>query len=281
MIEISDEDLTRFREDGFLVVERLLAPEQVARAAARFEPLFRGAFETGLQPDEWNWRAGRDGEDLTRQICNAWKADREVARAVLRAEVGRACARLMGWPGARLYQDNVLWKPPGAKALGFHQDDSYVQWLEPPSMVTCWMALDPTTAAGGTIEYARGAHRWPVSDMIAQFHAPDDPTKELEEAAKRAGAKPDIVPIEVPAGGGIFHHGRTWHGSRENRAERPRRALVAHCLSSEARFHPTEVGAIYGRYKRFGDTTMDESFFPILWTEDGRRSAFLDDYLAG
>ena len=24
---------------------------------------------------------------------------------------------------------------------------------------------------------------------------------------------------------------------------------------------------------------MDESFFPILWTADGRRTAFLDDYM--
>ena len=51
------------------------------------------------------------------------------------------------------------------------------------------------------------------------------------------------------------------------------------CISSEARFHETNRGYIYGRYKRFGDTAMDESFFPILWTEDGRRSEFIEDYL--
>ena len=48
-------------------------------------------------------------------------------------------------------------------------------------------------------------------------------------------------------------------------------------LSSAARFHPTEVSAIYSRYKRHGDDTMDESFFPILWTADGYRTPFLDD----
>ena len=58
---------------------------------------------------------------------------------------------------------------------------------------------------------------------------------------------------------------------------RPRRAIVAHCISAEARFHPTNVGYIYGRYKRFGDTAMDDSFFPILWTRNGGRSAFLAD----
>ena len=35
------------------------------------------------------------------------------------------------------------------------------------------------------------------------------------------------------------------------------------------RFHPTEVSYIYSRYKRVGDEAMDESFFPVLWTEGG------------
>ena len=146
MLTLSEDQVARFRDDGFLIVDRIVDPDDARRLADRFEPLFAGDFETGLQPDEWNWRTGRDSADLTRQICNGWKADRRVAATVLREDIGRACARLMDWPGARLYQDNVLWKPPGAKALGFHQDDSYVQWIDPPGMITCWIALDDTTA---------------------------------------------------------------------------------------------------------------------------------------
>ena len=37
-------------------------------------------------------------------------------------------------------------------------------------------------------------------------------------------------------------------------------------------------GYIAGRYKRYGDDTMDESFFPIVWQADGYRSCFLRDY---
>ena len=273
--------IERFRADGFLVVERLIDPATAAAAAERFGPLFAGGFETGLQPDEWNWREGRDSPDLTRQICNGWKADRRLARILLAAWVGRAAARLMGWPGARLYQDNVLWKPPGAKPLGFHQDDSYIDWIDPPSMVTCWIALDDTTAEGGTMGLVPGSHRWPLAPPIARFHAPDDPLAELRAAAAGEDQEPEIVPVVVPAGGGSFHAGRTWHGSQSNRGRAPRRSLVAHCLSSEARFNGKPVGPIYGRYKRFGDDRMDESFFPILWTEDGRRSGFLEGYLAG
>ncbi len=277
--EPGSSDIQRFRRDGFLVVERLIEPEAVACLAARFGPLFRGEFETGLRPDEWNWREGRDAEDLTRQICNAWKSDRHVARAVLHPRIGLWCARLSGWPGARINQDNLLWKPPGARPLAFHQDDSYQQWVVPPELCTCWIALDATSAAGGTIEYVVGSHRWGLAPPATQFHAPHDYGREMREAAERAGVVPETVRVEVPAGGGVFHHGRTFHGSGTNRADTHRRALASHCMSSEARYHPTNVGNIYGRYKRAGTTEMDESFFPVLWTEDGYRSAFLDGYL--
>jgi hypothetical protein len=40
-----------------------------------------------------------------------------------------------------------------------------------------------TTAAGGTIEYARGSHRWGVFPKIRQFHAPDDYREALKDAA--------------------------------------------------------------------------------------------------
>ncbi len=174
MMELTRDQIARFAEDGFLIVENLISRTDAARAAERFEPLFRGEFATGVQPDEWNWREGRDAPDLTRQICNGWKSDPVVAGIVLREDFGCLCARLMGWLGARLCQDNVIWKPPGARPLGFHQDDSYQDWILPPSMVTCWLTLDDTTAHGGTVEYVRGSHHWRLSPMIGQFHGPED-----------------------------------------------------------------------------------------------------------
>ena len=194
--------IARFCRDGFLIVERLIEPDAAARLASRFAPLFRGEFETGLYPDEWNWREGRDAGSLTRQICNAWKSDRAVARAVLHPRIGLWCARLRGWPGARINQDNVLWKPPEARPLAFHQDDSYQQWVVPPEMCTCWIALDETSASGGTIEYVVGSHRWGLAPPASQFHAPADYEREMREAAERAGAVPEVVRVEVPAGGG-------------------------------------------------------------------------------
>ena len=280
MVAITPAQIERFRNDGFLVLPQLLSTDEVAEARARFEPLFRGEFDTGLYPDEWNWREGHDPPDRARQICNGWKSDRTIARIVLKEEIGRICATLAGWEGARIGQDNVIWKPPGATPLGFHQDDSYCHWVVPPGFTTCWMALDDTSAVGGTLEYVRGSHRWGVFPVIGQFHAPDDYREALRAAAAKVGAHVEIVPVEVPAGGCAIHAGGTFHGSDRNRSGSPRRSLVTHCLSSATRFHPTNVSYIYSRYRRVGDDTMDESFFPILWTRSGYRTPHLASYLA-
>lgn len=280
-LSVTDDQAGRFDEDGFVIVPRLIDERAARRARERFEPLFGGEFETGMQPDEWNWRPDRDPPDRTRQICNAWKSDLTIASIVLAPAIGAACARLAGWPGARLAQDNVLWKPPFGRSLGFHQDASYIDWVVPAEMTSCWIALDATTRDHGTVQYVRRSHRWGLSPPIARFHAPENPRAELDAAAAARGEVPELVPVEVSPGGGAFHHGHTWHGSAEDVAGLGRRTLVVHCFSSEARFHPSNVGAIYGRYKRAHDTVMDETFFPILWTQSGYRSRFIDSYLSG
>jgi ectoine hydroxylase-related dioxygenase (phytanoyl-CoA dioxygenase family) len=216
---------------------------------------------------------------------------------VLDQSIGRALAELAGWPGARVIQDNMLWKPPGAGALGYHQDNAYLAWYTPREMLSCWIALDDTSAEGGTVEFARGSHRWaraegPTGDRWAraegptgEFHGPKDYRAPLERAASAEGVAPEIVPVEVPAGGGAFHHGWTWHGSGVNRTQRDRRALVVHGASSEARFVPERLaegnGPIYGRYRRLDDDTMDDNHFPILWTRVGQRTKGLEDYVSG
>ena len=285
---LSGEQSRRFDEDGFLLVERFIGMDTVQRVRESFERLFRGEWQTGVMPDEVNWQQGKSREDMTRQICNGWKADRDVAAVVLRADFGRAIAELAGWPGTRIMIDNVLWKPPGARPLGFHQDNSYLDWFEPTELLSLWVALDDTSAAGGTMELVRGSHRWRHAPPAKEFHGPEAYRAEMEAAAALEGVTPDIVPVEVPAGGGSFHHGWTWHGSGFNRNPEggvPRRALVLHAMSAAAHYVPAKFGVgtgpIYSRYRKLGSDEMDESHFPVLWREDGYRTPKLEAYLAG
>ena len=282
-IEIGDAERARFARDGFLLVERLLDPAALPRLHAAYEDLFDGRFETGVRPDEVNWQAADGDPRRTRQICNGWKANREVARIVLSEDLGRAIGELGGWPGVRIMIDNVLWKPPAAKSLGFHQDSAYLAWFRPSDLLTCWIALDATHADGGTMELVRGSHRWRPGEPEGEFHAPADYRKPMLAAAAREGVEPEIVYVEVPAGGGSFHHGWIWHGSGENRGERPRRSLVLHAMRSDVEYVPAQfhqgIGPIYSRYKRLADNRLDENYFPVLWREDGYRTPEIDAFL--
>ena len=275
-MEISDEQVESFRRDGFLIVEEgLVSMEAVEVLRERFAAIFDGDYATGISPDEVNWKKGRDRDDVTRQICNGWRADDLIAAQVLSEETGRIAARLGGYRGTRMLQDNCLWKPPGTKSLGMHQDGSYADYLVPPEMVTCWIALDDTHAEGGTIEYARGSHRWPRAPARrSEFHAPEDWLAPVRDAVPD-GEELELVPIVVAAGGCAFHHSLTFHGSGPNRATIERRALVSHLVPIETRFHPTNVDQTYSRYRRRGDLSLDESFFPVVWTESGYRTPWL------
>ncbi len=285
MLEISDEQVESFRDDGFLRCEEILETEAIEPLRRSFEHLFRGEFETGVTPDEVNWQEGIGDPTLTRQICNGWRADRTIARVVMRADFGRAIARLGGWPGTRIMIDNVLWKPPGARSLGYHQDNAYLSWYTPSDLLSLWVALDRTSAQGGTLEFVRGSHRWRHGVPEGEFHGPADYCKFMHAAARREGVEPDIVYVEVPAGGGSFHHGWTWHGSGQNRSDRPRRSLVLHAMRSDTRYDPAHLregtGVIYSRYKRLADDSIDENYFPVIWRSDGYRTPGIDAYLTG
>lgn len=286
-LAITQDDIQAFQRDGFLIRDRIVDDDTVAALRTAMTRTFQGDYDTGLVPDEVNWAPGSDAH-ITRQLCNGWKANRAIASVVLAPQVGKACAMLNTWPGARIAHDNVLWKPPltdghPGGALGMHQDSAFIVWSDPSLMCSVWIALDDVTHQGGTMEFARGSHLWGQRPQISHFHNPDDYKADFRAAAQAAGIDtPDMVPVEVPAGGGSIHHGWIWHGSGPNRSGNPRRSVVAHCLSSAAQF-TDQVGTVgvYSRYKRPGSDLMDPAFFPILWAQDGTRSPFIDAYTSG
>ena len=75
----------------------------------------------------------------------------------------------------------------------------------------------------------------------------------------------------MPAGGVAFHHGYMWHGSGINISDKHRRAIVSHCVPSDAKFHPTNNGGTaktYKKYKKKNSDHLPDEFFPLLWKRD-------------
>ena len=265
-------EIDSFNNNGFIIFDKFLLEENIEILKNRFDDLFDGKFENTIEPDEWNWKKNFSDPSATRQICNVWKSDNLIRKIVCNETIGLIASKLMGWQGARLVQDNILWKPSGGKTLGYHQDASYVDWIVPQTMITCWMSLDQTSQKIGTLEFVTGSHKWELSPPSVNFHSPDDYRRELINFAKDNNKELNITYVEVPPGGASFHHGYTWHGSGINKTSLNRRAIVSHCIPSDAKFHSTNIGGtgkIYKRYKKLNTNEMDESFFPIIWNKEG------------
>ncbi|MDQ3859904.1 MAG: phytanoyl-CoA dioxygenase family protein [Actinomycetota bacterium] len=277
-MEPTSDQIHAYRRDGFLVVEGFLPHEELERVREHFARVFEHEWETGLQPDEVNYVPGVTPPDKTRQLCNVWKSDRVLAATTLARRNAEFAAKLAELPGLLLAQDNAIWKPPAGKALLCHQDAAYVEYLDPPNMTTCWMALDDTSADAGTIHYVRGSNHWPPLPLGGQFHAPEDWLAHVKEVMP-GDVELELVPIEVPAGGAAIHDGWTFHGSPPNeRSDAERRSIISHMVSTETRWNAAHPHPIYSKYRRPGELEIDEAFFPVMWRNDGYRTPWIDDY---
>ena len=260
--------------DGFVATPSpFLSIEDCTKIKNEYDKLFRGDFETGIYPDEWHYRKGISLENVTREICNAWKSSSLIASVVLNQDIGRFISQLMGWESVRLAQDDVIWKVPfqnkeivedhGVDTVGYHQDSAYISTQFEPyeNSVTVWFALDDVYEGSGGLEYATASHNWPVQhrqqqeiytnednnstspDTSQSFHSSDASSyhNPLKDAASDVGIEDNnlekiIKRVPVRMGHAIIHHQDVWHGSGPNTSQNHRRALVAHYLKGDVRF---------------------------------------------
>ena len=276
-------------EQGFAKVPSqifALNPKTIQILRDELEALFDGNYSTGIYPDEIHWRPGISREDVTRELCNAWKASDKIQDLVCGEALGRLACLIMGWSSSRIGQDDVLHKPPQSNAVGFHQDGSYISDNFLPrhnNMLTMWIALDDADEENGALRYVPVSHLWEdetsavVADSVAgsSFHVgkKQDPMISLRRAAHLAGKDMDqveesVVTISVPDGQMVVHHQDVWHGSGPNRSHnRPRRAIVAHMLNGQVQWRQNRIPHyIYGRYYLRGESIPREDFFPVTFS---------------
>lgn len=272
-----------YRADGFVVIERLISPEAAELLAHRLERVLRGEYDTGVPPDKrpkppkGAGALGFSGERRgvrTVHLINVWKSDAAFARLARSAALGELVARLAGWEsGARLAQDQVWAKPPGAPPLVFHRDSPYFDFA-PASVVTVWVALDEMREELGPLQYVRGSHAWGDGRRGSASSFFDSDTRGLlRSAAEREGIDPCALDGLITSvaglrpGGCSIHDGRTWHGSGPNAsASEPRRGLGIHYIPADATFKPgAKLGKLWEPLKEAGTDGLPEAELPVVW----------------
>jgi phytanoyl-CoA hydroxylase len=130
-------------------------------------------------------------------------------------------------PDIKLFRDALMMKPPRhGSAKPYHQDSAYWQ-IDPPDLVSAWIALDDATLENGCMRVIPGSHRWGV---VEHRHLQD---YQVDEAALDTSTE---VAVSLNAGGCLFFHSLLLHATAPNSSPYPRRSMIISVMSARSRY---------------------------------------------
>jgi hypothetical protein len=216
----SPDEIACFEVNGFLAVERLTTDAEVAWLRRIFEYIFDPA------------RAGKRGGPLDRsgteqtenRLGQAFFPEIQfpaILQTTFHRNAKRYAAALLGVDAARLScWGHMIRKPPGGRAVNWHQDHAYWQPELDYHALGVWLPLHDVSVEMGAMQFIPGSHR---RGLIAHRHE-DDPVHNLLTVTETVDMSA-AVPCPLKAGGATFHHAETLHYTAPNTADRPRLAF--------------------------------------------------------
>ncbi len=237
----SEEELARFRRDGYFVRERVFGVSELARLRTAVESVHARVSEAAAAQGaahveridgkryqerlgslvKWEWQ---DERADVRSMEPFLHLDGELERVVDDPRLWQPVVALCGASHLALFTDKLNFKRPGGAEFPWHQDSPYFAFDCPhvERLVSLQVYLDDATQANGCLWMIPGSH---TRGRLACFE--DQGTLgRLYTDLERALPDARPVPIEAPAGSVIFFHGDVVHGSRRNSTSTDRRAFV-------------------------------------------------------
>lgn len=205
---LTDEEVKRFRTQGYLGPYQMCSPEEMAELRPEIETIVQ---DPGLER--------RNLREHNRHLDSRTIYDLSTHPAILNKMVS-----LYG-PDLLLWRTNFFIKYQGDKAIPWHQDFNY--WpLEPPIIISAWIAIDPSTKENGNIQLIPGSHRKVVP------HVKATPDVQFQEMADAGYYNPDdLIDLEMQPGEFILFNERTLHHSKANHSEKRRIALAVRVIT--------------------------------------------------
>ncbi len=260
---LTEQDVQFFRENGYLPARPLLNADEVARLRERFYALLEG--KSSKQPEAMRNLYG-DEEQVVIQIVNAWEADEEFYRYLFHPKLTEAVARLMNTDTVRVWHDQIQYKPPfkGGPTI-WHQDHPYWPVLQPPDLISAWLALEDADVENGCMHVVPRSHLWGKYDEGTIGIREDDWGPAHDPAFVPQGETVEVVPCPVRAGEVMFHHCLTWHGTPPNRSARGRPGFAVHFMPGHTRYEPTRGHLIEHRITVQPGEILQGEYFPLVW----------------
>ena len=258
MAVVTADQLSRFRADGYLVLEGLVSDEQCDALRARAVQLVDGfdaaAHRSIFTTDEQARRTddyfldsadrihfffeeeafdeqGRLRQDKARSINKIGHALHDLDPVFERFSRTPALAELaqaVGLPDPLLMQSMYIFKQPHIGGeVRCHQDSTFLHTV-PERLLGVWFALEDATVDNGCLWAIPGGHRGGLRTRFvrrgrATHHVVMDPAPWPEH---------ELVPLPVRKGTAILLDGLVPHASYANRSAESRHAYTLHLVSA-------------------------------------------------
>jgi ectoine hydroxylase-related dioxygenase (phytanoyl-CoA dioxygenase family) len=217
-IELTQEQIDFFHQNGYLTLPSISTPTEVESIRQTYDRLFsaRAGREEGNQFD----LAGTDDEHdeaTLPQILNPAKYAPELKEGLFRVNALAVAQQLLG-PETKAGGEHAILKPPAIGApTPWHQDEAYWNPGLHYNSISIWMPLQPATVENGCMQFVPGSHREGVQPHHNINNDPRVHGLEIDQFDPN-----QAVACPIPAGGVTIHHCRTIHYAGPNQTDQPR-----------------------------------------------------------
>ncbi|WGW05706.1 phytanoyl-CoA dioxygenase family protein [Tropicibacter oceani] len=227
MLSQTDKDF--YDENGYLMVEDVVTPDQLARLQDITHRLIEDSRQVSESDERYDLDKGHgpDSPRLTR-IKLPHKLDPYYWEILSQSKVTTVLTDLLG-PDTVINTSKLNTKAPGGgAAVEWHQDWAFYPATN-DSLLAFGLNLADVDAANGPLMVIPGSHRGPVlshhnDGVFCGAIDPDDPLFEMDKAVTLTGK----------AGSMTVHHVRILHGSAPNVSDRARLILFYECAAADA-----------------------------------------------
>ncbi|MFE5320598.1 phytanoyl-CoA dioxygenase family protein [Paenibacillus sp. NPDC056579] len=269
---LTSEQIEQFRINGFIKGDVVLSENEVEVLREELDAVIDGKSvkKPALQRDLLNDKNPDYGMKMSTtgtviQIVNIWMASDAFYRHAANSVICEEIAQLCDTDTVRIWHDQIQYKPP---VIGgptrWHQDHPLWPIIQPPDLVSAWVALDDATIENGCMWMVPGSHRWGNHQPYLAADANFMPVHRRPELLP-PDAEINAVPFEIKKGQVGYHHSMTWHGSPHNRSERKRRAIAVHYMPGYTRYEPVGNHVMNNYIEVEPGAVLQGPHFPVVY----------------
>jgi phytanoyl-CoA hydroxylase len=211
MRKLTPDEMTRYHEDGYIVVPDFFSKQELADIYDEIN----GFENSGMLPAKPTGdHAGYIWELAMLSDKTKYFASDERILNVLEDIV---------YPGIAIYSSKVVSKLPNTETVcHWHQDDAYYNKVgESKVRMSIWVPLTDATLENGCLWVVPGSHK----QGLQPYKVKDSGTCRLSLIEDQVDLS-KAVPLEVEAGNLVLFSAMLWHGSKGNQTDRVRRAFI-------------------------------------------------------